>query len=267
MFKKYGKVFILGVQNSLEYRTNFLLSLLSIIFPAVMQYFFWTAVFKCSSSATIYGYTHSQMIFYSLISALMAKLVASGFEYEVNDDIKNGGLNKFIVKPIGYMFYRISCFLGEKSIQAVIIIVLIGFVTVLYKILFDLNIALINIIFFLVSMIFAIILNFLISFCVSTIAFLVDEVSYLFAMSAMFLNIISGGVLPVDVFPSVVQDIFKFLPFRYTIYSVVNIVSGRMSNIQSIEVLVLQIIWILIMSVVSNLLWKSGVKKYTAAGG
>ena len=51
-------------------------------------------------------------------------MVATGFEWEIADDIKNGGLNKYVIKPVGYLPYRIACFLGQKSFQAVLMLVL-----------------------------------------------------------------------------------------------------------------------------------------------
>ena len=43
--KKYRSIFILGFENALEYRGNYLINLISIVFPIMMQYFVWSAVF------------------------------------------------------------------------------------------------------------------------------------------------------------------------------------------------------------------------------
>jgi len=37
---------------------------------------------------------------YTFFVGVTAKFISTGFEWEINDDIKNGGLNKYIVKPI-----------------------------------------------------------------------------------------------------------------------------------------------------------------------
>lgn len=264
---KYLKSFTLGVQNSMEYRTNFLLSLLSVIFPIVMQYFLWTAIFSSSSSSVVYGYTYKQMIVYTVIAGLVSKIVATGFEYEINEDIKYGGLNKFIVQPISYFAYRISCFLGQKFLQSGIMIGVICGSLVALKLFLNIEIDIVRIILFFIILVFSIVLNFLIAYGISSIAFWMTEISYLFAMTAMFVNIVSGGVLPLDVFGKSILAIFNYLPFKYTIYFPVNVINGRLTYGETLNGLIIQCLWIILATFLSNLLWKLGTKKYIAVGG
>jgi ABC-2 type transport system permease protein len=109
---KYLKAFQLGIQSAMEYRADFILSLCSGGFIILIQCFLWTAVFDSSPHPVVYGYTFPQMIAYSIMAGLVAKIVAAGFQWEIVADIKNGGLNKFIVQPMSYFLYRICCFLG-----------------------------------------------------------------------------------------------------------------------------------------------------------
>ena len=53
-FHKYVKTFELGFQMAMEYRLNFLLSLVSAAYPIFIQTFLWTAIFTASSNSVVY---------------------------------------------------------------------------------------------------------------------------------------------------------------------------------------------------------------------
>ena len=113
--KKYSKAFILGIQGALEYRISFLLDIASSALPIVMQYFLWRTIFDSQGTDLVFGYSYHEIVIYIIFANLISKFISSGyFKYEIADDIKNGGLNKYITKPIGYGGYRLCCFLGEK---------------------------------------------------------------------------------------------------------------------------------------------------------
>jgi ABC-2 type transport system permease protein len=46
--EKYYKAFELGFQFALEYRINFLISLISAAYPIFIQSFLWSAIFQSS---------------------------------------------------------------------------------------------------------------------------------------------------------------------------------------------------------------------------
>ncbi len=94
---KYRKAFELGFQAALEYRVNFLLSLISAAYPIFIQTFMWTAIYGSSSEGVVYGYTYQQMIAYTFLAGLVARIVRTGFVYEIMEDIKNGKFSQFLV--------------------------------------------------------------------------------------------------------------------------------------------------------------------------
>ena len=102
--RTYLHVFSLGIQTSLEYRSDLYLSLFSTVFPTILQLYIWQAIYT-SPDMVYQGYTYPQIVLYSLMSGLVTKLTSCGFEYRIGEDIKSGGLNKFIVRPVNYVFY------------------------------------------------------------------------------------------------------------------------------------------------------------------
>lgn len=263
--KMYKCSFLLGLESALEYRFDFFLSLISTIFPIIIQTYLWNAIY--SSSTVNNGYTYNQIILYTLIAGMVSKLVLTGFEYEINDDIRTGGLNKFIVRPIGYLQYRFCTFIGSKIPSITILMIIMTIMLICTSFILNISFSLIRILLFIISLIGAIILNFIIYFCISMLGFWFTEISKLFGTVNILLVIISGGVFPLDIFGDVITIITNILPFKYTTQFTVDIINGKLLSNEIAIGLIFQLSWILIFFGLSILMWKKGLKKYVAVGG
>ena len=66
----------------------------------------------------------------------------------------------------------------------------------------------------------------------------------------------SGSLIPLAFFPKVVSAILSFLPFSSLIYTPVMIIVGKYDASQILQVLLLQIFWLIVMVGLSQLIWK-----------
>lgn len=251
----------------MEYRADFILNMISVVFPIIIQVSLWTAIFNNTAHGVIYGYTYTQMLMYAFMAGLVSKLVSTGFEYEVNEDIKNGGLNKYIVKPVGYFPYRLCCFAGSKIFASVIILAFIIGIVIMSSLVWGYALQVLRLAVFLVALLLALLLNFLIYFCISMAGFWFSEVARLFGTINIILIIISGGIFPLDIFGSKVMEVVNLLPFKYTMQFPVDILNGKLLQSNIIEGFIVQSLWICLMVLLSIKLWKTGLKKYIAVGG
>ena len=159
--QKYKRTYILALQNAMEYRTDFLMGIISGGFIILVQCFLWTAVFRSSPQEIINGYTYSQIIIYSVLSGVVSKLVSAGFEGEIANDIKTGGLSKFIAQPIHYFSYRICNFFGEKTVQTGVVLILFVILMTVFTQIWGFQLRVGQIVMFLVSILFGMLINFL----------------------------------------------------------------------------------------------------------
>ena len=122
--RKYRTAFWVGVSNSMEYRFDFFMSLLSTVFPIVMQVFIWLSMYSESGGEKLYGYTFPQMLLYVVVAGAVSKFTATGVEYAVNEDIHSGGIAKYLVKPVNYIGFRLCDALGNRFSAMVTMIAL-----------------------------------------------------------------------------------------------------------------------------------------------
>lgn len=259
-------VFLMGVEQALEYRVSFFLSMLSAVFPIVIQTTMWNYLYRHSDAAAVFGYERGEILLYSLLASIVSQLVGTGFEGEMNEDIKMGGLNKYLVRPMGYKRYLFFRFLGQKVPRVLIIAPVMAAIIVL-AFLQGLPISAGRTAAFLISLSLAIILNFSIYFCIGLFGFWLTDAGQLFGTISIVLTVISGGVFPLDIFGGAAETLVNFLPFGYTTQFPVNIINGRFGWARMGIGFAFQIGWILIFVWLGKKMWKHGIKRYAATGG
>lgn len=264
---KYYKAFELGFQAALEYRLNFMLSLVSAIYPIIIQTFMWTAIFGGSGADAVYGYTYRQMIAYTFLAGLVARLVRTGFEYEIMEDIKSGKYSKFLVQPLGYFPYRLASFYGQKLPGLSIVLVVLALVLVGLNLFFGFSVQFERVLLFLVVLVPAVSLNFIIFYCFSAISFWIVEVGFLFGGIHIVTVLLSGGIFPLEVFGDPFVQVMNLLPFKYTVNYPINVLNGRLGLAEIGSGLLMQVVWIGLCLLLANLLWRVGGRRYVAVGG
>ena len=78
----------------------------------------WNYLYGNGDAGAMTGYSYTEIIVYTLLAGLVSKLVITGFEYQINEDIKDGGLNKYLIRPVNYCGYRFCSYLGGKDAAA-----------------------------------------------------------------------------------------------------------------------------------------------------
>jgi len=265
--RKYARAFSLGMQNGLEYRADFFLNMTSAIFPIFIQIFMWSAIYAKTGEGAMFGYTYAQMIAYTVMASILNRLLRTGFEYEVAEDIKSGGMDKFIIRPISHFPYRLCVFLGQKTVQTGLMSILLLGVAVAVAQLTGLSIGWRQVLGFLPAFLLAFVMNFILFYLVSAIAFWLSEIGFFFEAVKIVFIAMSGGIFPIDVLGGTLARVLRLLPFQYTINFPVDVLNGRIAGAELLRGLLFQVFWCLVLAGLSALIWRKGSKKYVAVGG
>ena len=81
------------------------------------------------------------------------------------------------------------------------------------------------------------------------------------------LDFLSGVIIPIAFLPGWLQRILDFLPFSSINYFPVIIYLGKVSNVEVLRTLMIQIVWIFVLFLLSKLLWNKAIKRLTLLGG
>jgi len=261
---KYALAFGTGLKAALEYRANFVLSLVAATSPIVIQTVLWIALYR--PGEVLFGYTFGQMVAYTVLAQLVSRLVRTGFEYQINDDIRQGGLDRYLIKPLGYAGYRLAVFLGDKSFQSALMLVLIAGAVAVLGGATGLAVTPEAAGAFLLSLVLAFGLNFLLFWCVAMVGFWMTEVTFLFEAVRIIIITLSGGIFPLSVFGPGAEAWLKALPFRFTIQMPVDLLTGRAAPGEFGATLPSVLAWAAALALVGLFLWRRGLRRFTAVG-
>jgi len=263
---KYGRVFAVALKAGVEYRANFFFSIAAAVAPVVIQTALWIALYGSDPGETLFGFTFPQMVAYTVIAQLVSRLVRTGFEYELSGDIRQGSLDRYLVKPVGYFGYRLFAFLGDKAAQTGFMAILLAVAVAVLGGLLGFAVTPASVALFACALVAAFTLNFLIFWCVGLVAFWLTEIGFLFEAARIVIIAAAGGIFPIAVFPRSVGRVLAFLPFRLTIQFPTELLCGRLAGPDIARSFALAGAWGVALWLLGQAIWARGLRRFAAVG-
>jgi viologen exporter family transport system permease protein len=265
--KPYLKVFDIGLQNTFVYRWNFLIRSVFGILPLLGTVFVWGAIFQEKGEA-INTFDFGSLVFYFLLVLFLQGLVTpTDDEWEVANDIREGQISSFIIRPIDYVLYRFSLFCSNRLLYAAVTLPVVVFLFFCYRqylvwpgdwVVWTVSI---------LSTVLAGLLQFFISFSIAVLAFWMLEISTVVFIIYSFEYFLSGQLFPLAFMPPVVRAVLMWLPFPYELSFPVLVFMQKVQGAELWSGLGIQTFWVLIMGFVAKRMWRIGLNYYEAVGG
>ena len=169
--------------------------------PLAGTVFIWRALFE-SRGADIRGYDFGQIVYYFLVVLLVENLVTpTDDEWQIAAEIREGQINNFLSKPIDHLAYRGSLFLSARLLYTAVTILPIAGVFAWFHEFIVLPRDPLTWPLFLVSLVMAGAIQFLIAYALAMLAFWILEISTVVFILYSFEYYLSGRMFPLDVMP------------------------------------------------------------------
>jgi len=262
-FLKWQASLSISLSRSLTYKLNFLsmMTVPVLIFFAI-KYSLWSSIYAVNPQQEIQGYTLSRMIEYQFWILIFDLFIRSYFfSQNVSSDIRLGKISSFLIYPFSFLAYQFNLFLSDKVLQ---------FVIALSCLILVLSLGWIDLpSFSRLSKAFALILTvalywFFIQMIIGFLSFWLDETWSLNVAIRFISAFFSGSILPLDFFPSFLSQILYWTPFPYLVYLPISLLMGE--DIDFLRCFVILCCWTFCFFLISKIIWKKGLKLYTAAG-
>jgi ABC-2 type transport system permease protein len=112
---KYRYVFLTGLQSSLVYRWNFAARSAFSLVHLSFVFILWGAAYR--GQTDIGGFNLAQTLTYFLAMLVIQFFIsAQNEDYQIGEDIRNGMINQFLLKPIDYYAYRLTLFFSARLV-------------------------------------------------------------------------------------------------------------------------------------------------------
>lgn len=261
---KYWTVFKTSYQENVTYRGSVFIRLIRDVLLTLFFIVLWAQLFKQTSN--IGGYTFKSITTYYILVRLMDQLYSFQTTRLLNEDIVDGTISFFLMKPMNYMKYLASYVLGRRAARTTLTFLLIIGIFAFFRdyVAFPVNPQVFAI--FVLFAILAWLLYFEIAYLLGVISFWFSEASDLRSVLEHIMLILGGLWIPIDLFPPTVVQIINFLPFKYLYSSLVQIYEGKVSLPELLIMFFIEIAWIITFHQLGKYLFSKGLKTYASFG-
>jgi len=248
----------------LVYRSDFFFWGINELLDTLIFLFIWITIY--GEKNAIGGFTLSQTVTYLIGVGLISNIISSWISYEIESDIKTGQLSNMLTKPIGYLKARFSFSLSGKPINLLIRLLVYLLIAVFFRSKIVVAADFFSWLFTFISIIFAFAIHSLFDTLVGCISFWTITTRGSNNLVRTVDSIFSGNYAPIAFFPKWFQGVASFLPFMYTRYFPMLIYLGKVSNIEALKGMGIQLFWIVFLFFSVKLVWKKGVRKFEGVG-
>ena len=261
-FAKYWSIFQITLINSLAYPGELIGRSLMIIPFMWIFYQLWKVTYTAAGADVISGLTLRDMLWYLMLAETI-ELGRPPIARTMSENVKDGSIAYILNKPYDFLWYQFSTAMGETIFRAmlnaffgsIVVWFLVGppnhpegFVIAIPAILS------------------AWVLHFCINAMIGLSAFVVEDVSAFTWIYQKLAFIFGGMLIPLDFYPQWLQVIAKAMPFASAIYAPARLFVTPSAGL-FINVISLQLIWILVLSVILAVVYRRGLTQLTVNGG
>ena len=277
MLKKYKPFFRAASMDIMAYRFNILMWVIVTIFEVACLVFLWLAVYSSSEGgidSIINGFTYKEMIVYVVLTTIFGFVTFSSETlWTINNDIKQGTIGNYVIKPISYRgkfvasnlgaFATFACLFGIPLYAiAISVFAGIGFLPISSGWDFVGHLGL-----FVIAGVLACLLNDAIGYIFGVLCFYTSSGWGLNSLKTTIVSFLSGALLPLSFFPPIFRDIVSYMPFAGMSQNPILILMMKYDYLQSLQVIGISIAWLILLEVLAKLLFNHAIKKVTVQGG
>jgi ABC-2 type transport system permease protein len=259
--KAYPQLLKTGFAGAVAYRTEFLIWMFSTNMPLVMLAL-WSAVAR---GGPVGPYSQQGFTAYYIATLLVRLLTGSWVVWEMTMEIRQGTLALRLLRPIHPLIAYSAENLAAVPLRGVIAIPVVGIL--LYGARAQLASSAGSWILLPFALLGSWLLTFLVMALIGTLGLWLESAASLFEAWLGISAILSGYLVPLDLFPARVRDIALALPFRFTLSYPVELVLGRHSFADSLALLGAQWLYCALLLLATHFVWRAGLRRYAAYGG
>jgi len=254
----------LAVQQQFQYRTANYFWMLGMVAEPVIYLVVWTTIAD-QQGGSVQGLTAGYFAAYYIVWTLVRNMnIVFGAPFW-EERIREGELNKDLLRPVLPLHYDIAYFAGWKVVVIVLWIPLAIGLSLVFDPLLDprpLEIAV-----FAVAIWGAYLLRTMFQEALGMLCFWTTRGAAIFDLWMTTELLLSGRLVPLPLMPDWVQEISRFLPFQWAFFFPIEALVGDLSNEELARGLGAQLLWILIGLAIFRVAWKHAIKRYSAVGG
>lgn len=248
----------------LAYRVNYYSGILIYTLNIGVNYFTWRAIYGDGQS--LGGFTGAQMTTYVAVSWMARAFYFNNLDREISTDIRDGSIAIQFIRPYNYVLVKMMQGLGEGLFRFMMLMIPGMVIAIL---LFPVQLPTEPSAWagFLVMLFFSFLISSQINIITGLSAFFVENNEGMMRMKRVVVDLFSGLIVPITLFPDWLASVLKLLPFQAITYLPGSVFTGRVQGVGIWNVLGIQVIWFLLLLIPIVWLYHAARKRLFVQGG
>ena len=254
--------------ESLHYRLGTFVTLFANLIYLVLVYYLWKAIYASSGVDVVNGMTFTDTMIYLILATSLFNFLEMFVVWDMSRSIQSGKIILDLLKPLKFRTYTFWSYSGSHVVSFIMTFIpTFIIVMIITKGAIPMGL---NLVYFLISTLFALIVNFNIEMIVATICLYTESTWGINIVKETIVLLLSGASIPLAFFPEKLRAVVDFMPFR-AVYDIPLTILLEKNGADTLQGLLpmfgFQLLWIVILTAAGTLFWNYSVKKITVNGG
>ncbi len=248
----------------LAYRVNYYSGILIYTLNIGVNYFTWRAIY--GEGESLGGFTGAQMTTYVAVSWMARAFYFNNLDREISTDIRDGSIAIQFIRPYNYVLVKMMQGLGEGLFRFMMLMIP-GMVIAILLFPVQLPTDLSAWAGFLVMLFFSFLISSQINIITGLSAFFVENNEGMMRMKRVVVDLFSGLIVPISLFPGWLSSVLEVLPFQAITYLPGSVFTGRVQGVGIWNVLGIQVIWFAVLLIPIVWLYHAARQRLFVQGG
>lgn len=264
--KDFLAFFTIHLKDQASYRAAMVIFFLGTLFHIGVAILVWLNAQNTQFS----GYTKPELLTYYLLFLVLDAILGWYVLHPVANQIIDGQILSYMLKPVSYIKAWIGMETSWKVTGAFVYI--LGSLTLTLILLSQhvqlapLSLSMTEVGLAVLAGLFAIALTFLLNFILGLLAFWFTEVQFIDYIYFTIIPFLTGELMPNTFLPPIVQLVNQYLPFRYHMSFVLEILLHKTGGMELVKGFVISGVWVVFYIFLAQFVWKKGTRAYMAFG-
>jgi ABC-2 type transport system permease protein len=246
-----------------QYRVANYLYMIGMVTEPVIYLVVWSTVAK-AQGGEVAGYTAGSFAAYYIVWTLVRNMNIVFTPYGWEWRIQRGELSGLLLKPMHPLHYDLAFFAGWKFAVIVMWLPIAAILILAFRPTLDPTP--LEVLVFAFAIWGAYLIRSMLLWVLGMISFWTTRVSAIFELYFALELLLSGRMAPLSLMPPWVQQVAGLLPFKWAFGFPIEALVSQLTPIQLASGLGLQVFWIVMGWLLVSVVWRLGVRHFTAVG-
>jgi ABC-2 type transport system permease protein len=264
MTKIFLRLWQINWAEQWQYRANLIMYVFYGLVSPVVFLSVWRSV--ATAQGSVSGLTANDFTVYYLLLLLVSQLTGEITIHILAYKIQDGTLSNELLRPVHPILTNTLVYnLAFKVLNFIALLPVWILLLLLFRPDFQ-GVTLPNVLLGILAGMVAFVLNFHLGAIITCVAFWTTRVYSLSEFVYGFYMLLGGTFVPLELLPPFAQRIALALPFQFFFYFPIQLILGKLSQAQILTNFAVLGLWLVASVVGFRVIWREGIKRFSAVG-